>query len=240
MNHPSQLNIFTAGQPKQIKVELPRPRIADFKYWRDGDLLDMVELTCELLKSDEYRDNPQQLLDMANGLQLPCSLTTLLLNSIGRIEHLFQLTMNEERFSLEVREIPNTAALARHLGLGGVFSREIDAIWNGKPVAKSSVQEIKLDAPQPAEMPTVHESPDESQYSTAKITTNQTLTGRQWKIGSQLIAEVVLIDGIGHVGKLYAGSHVTPLKPYREYATAADQCRSYTEGILKFIKTIPK
>lgn len=241
MNHPTQLNIFTQGQSKrELKTELPKPRIADFRYWREGDLFDMVEMTCELVKSDEYRDNPQQLLSIADELQLPCSLTTLLLNSLGRIENLFQLTMNEERFSLEVREIPNTAALARHLGLGGVFTREVDAIWEGKRPVKPIVQESKQDTPQPVKMPAVVESTDESQFSTAKITTNQTPSGRQWKIGGQLIAEVVFVDGIGHVGKLYAGTHVTPLKPYREYATAAEQCRSYTEGILKFIKTIPK
>ena len=52
MNHPTQLNIFTQGQsPRELKIELPKPRIADFRYWRDGDLLDMVELTCELVKS---------------------------------------------------------------------------------------------------------------------------------------------------------------------------------------------
>ena len=197
-------------------------------------------MTCELIKSDEYRDNPQQLLSIADELQLPCSLTTLLLNSLGRLEVLLKVSLNEERFSLECKTLPNVAELARHIGLGGVFTREVDAIWQGHKPAKPIVQETKPEPPQPVKVPVVVEQPDESKYFTAVIKTNQTLTGRQWTIGGQLIAEVVFMDGIGHVGKLYSGTHVTPLKPYREYEPAATQCRAHTEGILKFLKTIPR
>ena len=239
MNHPTQLNIFTQGQsPRELKIELPKPRIADFKHWREGDLLDMVELTCELVKSDEYRDNPQQLLSIADELQLPCSLTTLLLNSIGRIENLFQLTMNEERFSLEVREIPNTAQLARHLGLGGVFTREVEAIWEGQKPKPQSVQELKNEAAKPVSVPVVQQ-PQEYAPIECRITTNQTATGRQWKIGGQLIAEVELTQ-LGHIGKMYSGQFCNPTRPYRDYEPAATQCRQHTEGILKFLKTIPR
>lgn len=239
MRHPSDLNLFTQPSAK-LEIIHEQPTISDLKDWRKGDLLDLLELVCAIVKSDQYQNDPQMILDQAHAIPLPTTLATLLLNTLPRLERLLRVQHDTE-FKVDGSGLPNCAELAKWIGLGGVFTRELQAIL--KPV------EPRMEETAPTPQP-VTEAPakaveslsmTEAQYSTLCITTNKHgMEGRQWKIAGNLIAEVTQVNGLGFVGKLYSGDHVTPLKPYRDYEPAATQCRAHAEGVLKLLKTIPR
>ena len=237
MNHPSQ--IFTPTQSRQ--VEAPKPKIEDLKNWRESDMLDLVELISELVKSEDWKNNSQSLLERAQELRLPCSLTLLLLNSLNRLERIL-ITNDAPATEQVMREMPNVTALARELGLGGVFTKEVQAIWQGtkapKPIEQPSTQQVNEAKPTQPEMRPVAQVQEYAAVE-CRITTTQTPNGRQWKIGGQLIAEVEKTP-LGHIGKMFSGSFCNPTRPYREYESAATQCREYTDGVLKMLKTIPR
>jgi len=237
MIHPSQ--IFTPTQSRQ--AEAPKLKIEDLKNWRDSDLLDLVELICELVQSEDWKNNSQSLLERAQELRLPCSLTLLLLNSLNRLERIL-ITNDAPATEQVMRDMPNVTALARELGLGGVFTKEVQAIWQGtkapKPIGQPSTQQVNESKSTQPEMRPIAQV-QEYAPTECRITTTQTPNGRQWKIGGQLIAEVEKTQ-LGHIGKMFSGSFCNPTRPYREYESAATQCREYTEGVLKMLKTIPR
>jgi len=239
MQHPSQLNIF--AQPQTNKAEIPKPKLEDFSHWREGDLLDLLELICTLMQSDEWQSqgNTRMLMQRSLECNLPSSITTMLLNTLPKLESLLGLQVNDCEFKPDATQLPNVASLAKWCGLGGVFTKEVDAIWKGKAEALPAMPTIE----QPQEIEQLQAPKttiEQPQYFEARITTNVIADGRQWKIGGQLISEVLHYPGLGHVGKLYSGDFVTQTKPYREYEPAATQCRNHVEGILKFLKTIPR
>jgi hypothetical protein len=237
MTHPSQLTIFHPIRKMEV-VEL-KPTITDLKDWRKSDLLDLLELVCTLVQSDEWKADAQSLHHLANELRLPASLITLVLNSIGRLEELLGIDRSTQELKVDGKHFPNVTALATHCGLGGVFTKDVEAIWKPveevKPLPDPLEPEPGEEQPRPMPM-----QPTDYLPSECKITTNPMESGRQWKIAGQLISEVEHIAGLGHVGRLYSGSHVTPLKPYHDYEPAATQCRAHAEGVLKFLKTIPR
>jgi hypothetical protein len=237
MIHPTQL--FTPI--KSPPIESPKGKLEDLKNWREGDLLDLVELICELVQSEDWQKNPLAVHEIGNELRLPSSLTTLLLNSLNRLERIL-ITKEVDTIGAIASEMPNVTELAKCLGLGGVFTKEVEAIWQGtkptKPIAQAPI--VTNESEPPTQLPIARIVEVQAYASMeCRITTNQTGTGRQWKIGGQLIAEVELTT-LGHVGRMFSGSFSNQTRPYREYESAATQCREYTEGVLKLLKTIPR
>src|SRR5690349_24300708 len=135
MKHQSQLNIF--AEPPTNKAEIPKPKLEDFAHWREGDLLDLLELVCELMQSDEWKrdGNTRALMNHSLECNLPSSITTMLLNTLPKLERLLGLQVNDGELKPDATRLPNIAALAKWCGLGGVFTREVDVIWNGKAEA---------------------------------------------------------------------------------------------------------
>ena len=247
MIHPSQLEIF---QPRnEAKLEIARDHrdsLDDIKHWRDMDLLQLLDLFCRLMQSDEWKEQGTTRMLLEGSLQcdLPSSLAMMLLNTLPRLEGLLRLDSDAPNIDAQAVELPNVAMLAAQCGLGGVFTKEIHSIWKGasrpKPVTElvqmpEKVVNVDPD-PVPVSLPATEQTKPAADIA---ITTNTVPNGRQWKIKGIVISEVVSIQGLGNVGTFHAGAFQFKTKGYSEYSMAADQCRSYVEGVLKMLKTLP-
>ena len=213
-------------------------------------MLELIELFADLVKSDEWQaqGTTQMLLGGALDCDLPSSLTMLLLNTLPRLERLLGLQKQDQHFEPNATSLANVAALAMHCGLGGVFTKEVDAIWGGperepkhiKPMNPAPKQkpetanEAKLEAKQEGPTPIANAA------STLAITTNVIADGRQWKIAGTLVSEVREVQGLGHVGTFYAGSFQFKTRAYSSADLAIHQCRDHVEGVLKMLKIMPR
>lgn len=243
MIHPSQLEIFT--QRNEAKLSIAQDHVDsldDLKHWRDMDLLQLLDLVCTLMRSKEWQEQGTTRMLLEGSLQcdLPSSLTMMLLNTLPRLEGLLGLNSDIcNSVNDQAIELPSVAMLAAQCGLGGVFTKDVAAIWKGSARPKPTTELVQVVETLPEIKPLpVAEQPKQLPSDLA-ITTNTIPNGRQWKIKGVVVSEVVNIQGLGQIGTFHAGSFQFKTKAYSEYSMAADQCRAYVEGVLKMLKTLP-
>lgn len=245
MRHPSE--IFKPVESERIRIEAHS--INDLKSWRDGDIVDLLLDMLRIMQDDEWKS--QNMLDAVLSrsieLRLPSSITTLMLNTIPRLKQAIDRTANEPMSLIDVqltKGLIDVKQLAVELGMSEIIAKQLP---------QNETQETSHSAvvapPSPTEQ---HRATNQEEFSYAPtsatalpvhlaITTNQSGDhGRQWKIGGQLIAEVVFIEGIGFIGRRYSGDERIDTRPYREASSPMQQCRAYTEGILKLVRTLPR
>ena len=242
MIHPSQLEIFTPRNEAKLSIARDHvDSIDDLKHWRDMDLLQLLDLVCNLMRSKEWQEQGTTRMLLEGSLQcdLPSSLTMMLLNTLPRLEGLLGLNSDSNNsVYAQAIELPSVAMLAAQCGLGGVFTKDVAAIWKeaAKPKPTTELVQVVEPLPEIKPVPVVEQTKPAADLA---ITTNTIPNGRQWKIKGVVVSEVVNIQGLGQIGTFHAGSFQFKTKGYSDYSMAADQCRSYVEGVLKMLKTLP-
>lgn len=242
MIHPSQLEIFAPRNEAKLSIAQDHvDSLDDLKHWRDMDLLQLLDLVCSLMRSKEWQEQGTTRMLLEGSLQcdLPSSLTMMLLNTLPRLEGLLGLNSDGcNSVDAQAIELPSVAMLASQCGLGGVFTKDVAAIWKGAARPKTVTELVQVVEPV-HEIKPVPVTEQTKPAADLAITTNTIPNGRQWKIKGVVVSEVVNIQGLGQIGTFHAGSFQFKTKGYSDYSMAADQCRAYVEGVLKLLKTLP-
>jgi len=247
MNDYSQFKHYIrplASLGESNKTDSPKPPMTSFSQWRQYDMIELLEFLSDWIRNG---NNTVEVLQKSISDNLPCSIATLMLNSIRPIQNIIESEKSKEGNKSKADELPSIATLASQCGLGGIFTKDIESIWRPSKAVKPDIAPIipeeqtkSITVPNNVNQSQEPEQDNKPLHESIIIKVNSIPNGKQWKIGGQLIAEYRYIPGIGHIGNFHAGNFKFQTRGYNEASMALNQCRSFAEGVLKLLKTIPR